>query len=407
MCARLDELAAVAACSRTSRRARARQTDVKRPQSGGERARNRVATRPRGSRRRRSIAEGRFFLACAHRRNSEIKRLRNDAFYQRRQARARGFLRAKNLAPRRLQAAAIFAANERDDSSETIRAGDSQLEADEMRTFGLLQTCRMRRSRRPLAFATALVFLLQLDVSAENNDSRQRQQSRFQLIAAFFTYSPPFLAQPQQYPAPPVPRGYQPPPDPPLAAGFYPSNTQQQQPQSWQPPPQQPQRSMIQWRPASRPSAANSPLAYRQQPPPAPPVLINTVIQIFTSEQAPGELFSETRTLTELHGNDRVEISKNTTLNTNHNRLRAIGGQLAAPRSSGARSLGNTVSRVVQKIWRAAFVKIFGVSFAGCRKMRVKILSNRRVPFYAAVALILRERAPMANKASNKKNDEV
>jgi hypothetical protein len=63
----------------------------------------------------------------------------------------------------------------------------------------------------------------------------------------------------------------------------------------------------------------------QQQPQPVQtpkePVLINTVIQIYTNDKAPNQLFSEMHTLTSVNGKERVEISRNSTLDTNYGTL--------------------------------------------------------------------------------------
>jgi hypothetical protein len=161
---------------------------------------------------------------------------------------------------------------------------------------------------------------------------------------AFFTYTQ--KPAPDQYPAPPVPRGYQPPPDPPLAADFYlnganvPQNNQQQWPNQNRPQQQWPNQNMPQqqWNQNNQQQQWNRPQSQQwpqQQStqPPKEPVLINTVIQVFTDDKAP-QLFSEMRTLSAVNGNERTEISRNTTLDTNY------GTIVSAP----SRTHGNFVS---------------------------------------------------------------
>ncbi|KAI6188165.1 Cuticlin-1 [Aphelenchoides besseyi] len=148
-----------------------------------------------------------------------------------------------------------------------------------------------------------------------------------QVTTGFLTYSP--QAQPNQYPAPPVPRGYQPPPDPPLASEYYLNGaTGQNLPSKWSQFPQQEwnQRQNA-WQTQQQTAVSNNrrpsfPVGLpTTQPPSREPVLINTVIQVFANENSPDEMFSETRTLTAVNGNDRVEISKNTTLDTHQGAL--------------------------------------------------------------------------------------
>jgi hypothetical protein len=57
------------------------------------------------------------------------------------------------------------------------------------------------------------------------------------------------------------------------------------------------------------------------QKPTQEPVLINTVIQVYTNDKAPNEVFTELHTLSSVNGNERVEISRNTTLDTNYGTL--------------------------------------------------------------------------------------
>lgn len=51
------------------------------------------------------------------------------------------------------------------------------------------------------------------------------------------------------------------------------------------------------------------------------PVLINTIIQVYTNENAPNELFSEMKTSSLIRGEEIVEISRNTTLDKNYGTL--------------------------------------------------------------------------------------
>lgn len=112
------------------------------------------------------------------------------------------------------------------------------------------------------------------------------------------------------------------------------NNQQNQwQNQQWQNQQNNPQRVFIQqqWPSQQQPQQI-------QKPNPQPtqePVLINTVIQVYTNENAPNELFSELKTLSSVNGNDRVEISRNTTLDTNYGTL---------VREPSGRNHGNFVS---------------------------------------------------------------
>ncbi|KAI6240911.1 Cuticlin-1 [Aphelenchoides fujianensis] len=108
-----------------------------------------------------------------------------------------------------------------------------------------------------------------------------------------------------------------------------PNIREQQRPAQWaQFPQQQWNQRQNAWQSQAQPPAP-SPVQPRPfpvglpatTPPPREPVLINTVIQVFANDNAPEELFSETRTLTAVTGNERIEISRNTTLDTHQGEL--------------------------------------------------------------------------------------